>query len=86
MKITEKEISNFLSKKQNPENRHHEEPTTDPTKLYYRSQMSSLYKQEETRYPRVFKDTSKVSCPKQSLFDKKKIKIEIKPLIGSILE
>ena len=47
MKIIDKEISNFLSKRFSPENHNSEEPTTDPTKLYYRSQMSSQYKQEE---------------------------------------
>ena len=59
MKIIDKEISNFLSKRFSPENHNSEEPTTDPTKLYYRSQMSSQYKQEEKNLQDIIKNNIK---------------------------
>ena len=59
MNIIEKEISNFLSKKFDPENQNPEEPTADPTKLYYRSQMSSLYKQEEKNLQNIIENNIK---------------------------
>ena len=59
MKTIEKEISNFISKKHHPESQNPDEPTTDPTTLYYRNQMSSQYQQEEKNLQNIIENNVK---------------------------
>ena len=55
MKIIEEEIAAFLNRKMRPIQPENEN-TTNNIKLYYRSQMSSQYKQEESNMKKILKE------------------------------
>ena len=54
MAIIDKEIQQFLNKKQVETNQ--EQPRKDSLSLYYRNQMSSNYKQEEKNLRKIIED------------------------------